>query len=231
VEPAFAGIARPSVEESLALVARLRPEAVVVVPYLLTAGRLLEKLRTQLSAFTATHPWIRTELADHLGVDSRLVDLVRERTHQALAGQSVLPCDNCQYRTPLAGFAGNVGGLRALLYSVRHTFTHAQATPLEHTHRPIKKHVFVCGNTDCVDRGSIGVLDAFRRCVKDAGRTREIRVTRTSCMGRCGEGPTVAVYPDGIWYRHVAEGDAAEIHRDHLLGDRLVSRLVSDILQ
>jgi (2Fe-2S) ferredoxin len=50
-------------------------------------------------------------------------------------------------------------------------------------------------------------------------------------MGRCGEGPTVAVYPDGIFYRGVREPDAGEIVREHLLADRLVERLVGDILQ
>jgi (2Fe-2S) ferredoxin len=50
-------------------------------------------------------------------------------------------------------------------------------------------------------------------------------------MGRCGEGPTVAVYPDGIWYQAVQERDAAEIYREHLVEDRLVGRLVGDILQ
>jgi (2Fe-2S) ferredoxin len=50
-------------------------------------------------------------------------------------------------------------------------------------------------------------------------------------MGRCGEGPTVAVYPDGIWYRGVKETDAKELVEEHLLGDRLVSRLVDNIMQ
>ena len=43
-----------------------------------------------------------------------------------------------------------------------------------------------------------------------------------SCMGRCGEGPTVVVYPDGIWYRGVVAADADELVQEHLLGDRLV---------
>jgi sirohydrochlorin cobaltochelatase len=55
-------------------------------------------------------------------------------------------------------------------------------------------------------------------------------VTRTACMGRCGEGPTVAVYPDGVWYRRVAAQDAPEIVSEHLVADRLVGRLVDDIL-
>ena len=131
----------------------------------------------------------------------------------------------------MPGLASQVGGLRALLYSVRHTYTHAQATMPVHAHKPLKKHVLVCGNADCVDRGSIGVLEAIRRDVKEAGRARDIKVTRTACMGRCGEGPTVAVYPDGVWYRGVRAIDASEIVREHLIDDRLVGRLVDDILQ
>lgn len=39
------------------------------------------------------------------------------------------------------------------------------------------------------------------------------------------------VYPDGIWYQGVGETDAPEIVRDHLLNDRIVSRLVDSIMQ
>ena len=49
-------------------------------------------------------------------------------------------------------------------------------------------------------------------------------------MGRCGEGPTVAVYPDGIWYRGVQAEDTEELIEKHLMNDQLVTRLVDDIL-
>ena len=231
VEPTFIGITRPRVEDSLDLVARMRPERLVVLPYLLFAGRLVERLRGQVDAFATQYPWIRTELAPHLGLDDRLLALIDERARQAQSGEIELACDTCQYRADIAGLPSQVGGLRALLYSVRHTLTHSQASAPVHLHRPLKKHVLVCGNADCVDRGSIGVLEAMRCAVKASGREREIKVTRTACMGRCGEGPTVAIYPDGIWYRRVGELDAPEIVREHLVADRLVGRLVDDILQ
>jgi sirohydrochlorin cobaltochelatase len=230
VEPTFLGITEPRVEASLDRVARMRPERLVVLPYLLFAGRLLTKLGDELAAFAQSHPWIKTALAPHLGVDERLFAVIDERTRQALDGRALLPCDTCQYRTAMPGLAREVGGLRALLYSVRHTLTHAQARLPEHAHKPLKKHVLVCGNVDCVERGSIGVLEEMRRSLQLRGRGREIRVTRTACMGRCGEGPTVAVYPDGVWYRGVRPSDADEIVREHLLEDRLVARLVDDIL-
>ena len=49
-------------------------------------------------------------------------------------------------------------------------------------------------------------------------------------MGRCGEGPAVVVYPDGIWYRAVHEPDVHDLVHEHLLGDRIVARLVDNIM-
>jgi sirohydrochlorin ferrochelatase/(2Fe-2S) ferredoxin len=231
VVPSFIGITGPRFEEAADLVARARPERIVVVPYFLFAGRLIDKLRAQVASFQARYPWIAIELAPHLGADDRVFSLLDERVRDALEGGAPLPCDTCQYRRPISGITGNVGGARALLWSLRHTYTHAQAMPHQHAHRPLAKHVLVCANADCAERGSVKLLIAMRRLVKAAGRESDIRVTRTHCLGRCGEGPTVAVYPDGIWYRGVTEADAGELVHEHLLGDRLVSRLVDNIMQ
>ena len=231
IEPTFLGISAPRTAQSLELVARMRPDRLVVLPYLLFAGRLVARVDAEMQAFSARHPWIRTSVTPHLGQEERLLELLAERARSAIAKTALLPCDTCQYRVPVGAIANQVGGLRALLYSARHTFTHAQATMPVHLHKPLKKHVLVCGNADCADRGSGAILDLLRRTVKNAGRTRDIKITRTSCMGRCGEGPAVAVYPDGVWYRRVRPSDAGDIVREHLLADRLVSRLVDDILQ
>jgi len=231
VLPSFIGITRPLFEETAELVARLRPDRLVVVPYFLFGGRLIDKLREQVAAFQGRYPWIRTDLAPHLGSDGRLFKVMDERLEEALGGTRPLSCDTCQYRVPVSAVTENVGGIKALLWSLRHGYTHTQAMPHVHAHRPLTKHVLVCGNADCADRGSIALIAKLRRLIKGVGRERDIRVTRTLCMGRCGEGPTVAVYPDGIWYRGVQEADAKELVHEHLLGDRLVSRLVDNIMQ
>jgi sirohydrochlorin ferrochelatase/(2Fe-2S) ferredoxin len=231
VLPCFMGIAHPRIPETLEMAARARPERLLVVPYLLFAGRLIAQLQEQTAAFAERYPWIDVKMSPHLGLDDRLLTVMDERLEQCVAGTAPLPCDNCQYRTALPGRAHQLGGLRAMLWSLRHTFTHAQAAPHVHAHRPLAKHVMVCGNADCASRGSVGLISSLRRLLKDAGRERDVRVTMTSCMGRCGEGPTVAVYPDGIWYRGVQESDAAELVSEHLLEDRLVARLVDTIMQ
>jgi (2Fe-2S) ferredoxin len=203
----------------------------VVVPYFLFAGRLMHQLEERLAVFAGRYPWIKTALAPHLGLDGRLLTVIDQRVGEALEGRAPLPCDTCQYRIPLPGLEEQVGGLRALLWSVRHSLTHTQAIPHIHAHKPIRKHVLVCVNHDCAERGSVALVAALRGRIKEAGRETDIKVTRTACMGRCGEGPTVAVYPDGVWYRAVQAEDAAELVTEHLLHDRLVARLVDNILQ
>jgi sirohydrochlorin cobaltochelatase len=231
VLPAFVGITKPLFPDVLELAARTRPEEIVVLPYLLFAGRLIERLEQQIAVFSADHRWIKTTLAPHLGLHPGLLRTLDERLNQALNGTGVLPCDNCQYRVPISQVANDVGGLKALLWSVRHLTTHTQAMPHIHAHRPMRKHVLVCGNVDCAAQGSIALISTMRRLIKSAGHEQTVRVTRTACMGRCGEGPTVAVYPDGIWYRGVRVEDASELVEEHFLRDRLVGRLVDAIMQ
>jgi sirohydrochlorin cobaltochelatase len=231
VLPCFIGVTTPRLPETLDLVGRLRPERLIVVPYFLFDGKLCDKLRAETAEFCAHYPWIRTAVAAPLGPDARLGDLVDERVDAAGAGAGALPCDTCQFRAPIAGVVNAVGGMKALLWSLRHGFTHSQAVPHPHAHPALTKHVLVCGNADCADRGSVALLENLRQRVRDADRQKDIRVTRTSCMGRCGEGPTVAVYPDGIWYRGVSPQDAETLVREHLLGDRIVAHLVDNIMQ
>ena len=231
VLPSFIGITRPTFVETAELVARARPERIVVVPYFLFGGRLIDKIGEHVAAFRSRYPWITIAQAGYLGGDERLLPLIDERLNEALTGTHPLPCDTCQYRVPLSGVADRVGGINALLWSLRHRFTHTQAMPHRHAHRPLTKHVLVCTNADCADKGSLQLLAELRRLIKAEGRNADIKVTRTLCMGRCGEGPTVAVYPDGIWYRGVTPADAQELVDEHLLADRLVSRLVDNIMQ
>jgi sirohydrochlorin cobaltochelatase len=229
--PAFIGITKPSFSEALDAIARRRPEEITVLPYFLFAGRLIDRLESELAEFGKTHPWIRTTRAPHLGLHDGVFRALDERLYQVLAGTGSLPCDTCQYRVPISPIASDVGGLKALLWSVRHITTHSQAMPHLHAHKPMRKHVLVCGNVDCASRGSVMLAGTLRRLLKRAGHEQSVKVTKTGCMGRCGEGPTVAVYPDGIWYRGVKVEDAPELVEEHLVNDRLVARLVDAIMQ
>jgi sirohydrochlorin ferrochelatase len=129
VVPCFIGVVGPLLEEAIELVARARPNRIVVIPYLLFGGRLIAKIREHVDSFQARYPWIKTELTPHLGSHDCLFRLMDERLSEAMEGARPLPCDTCHYRVPVSGVTKQVGGLTALLWSLRHGYTHTQAMP------------------------------------------------------------------------------------------------------
>ncbi|MBF0367944.1 MAG: (2Fe-2S) ferredoxin domain-containing protein [Magnetococcales bacterium] len=96
-----------------------------------------------------------------------------------------------------------------------------------------KHHVFVCMNTrpEGHPRGSCGAVgagsirDAFANEMEKRALFEQIYLTGTSCMGPCDQGPTVVVYPEGVWYGRVKPTDITEIVEQHLLGGEPVARL------
>jgi (2Fe-2S) ferredoxin len=92
-----------------------------------------------------------------------------------------------------------------------------------------KKHVFVCisGKT-CPNEGSLEVFDQLRKEVSERGLKKEIRINKAGCFDQCGNGPLLVVYPEGTWYAHVTPADCKEIVESHLVGEKVVDRLLYD---
>jgi sirohydrochlorin ferrochelatase/(2Fe-2S) ferredoxin len=232
VFPCYIGIVKPKLEEVLEFVSRIRPKELMVVPYLLFTGVLIRKAKNIVETFSAKYPWIKTTFAAHLGVHSFLIEAVEEKIKKVLKGEEEesLSCMNCHYRPDLGAISKDVKGVEALLWSVRHMYTHSQVAPHEFPHKNLKKHVLICENIDCAKKGALPLASKLRRYIKDGGHYPSIRVTKTSCMGRCGEGPVMAVYPDGVWYRNVSENDIEKIYKEHLIKDKIVPHIVDDIM-
>ena len=53
-----------------------------------------------------------------------------------------------------------------------------------------------------------------------------VRVNKAGCLDRCAGGPVAVVYPEGIWYTYVDKHDIDEIVDSHLIGGKLVERLL-----
>lgn len=229
VSVCFLGISQPGLTNGLRRAAETGAKRILVMPYLLFAGRLLEILDEQLTNVARSTPWIHWQRTQVLGGHRHLFDLIDARLLSHTSED--LACLNCQYRQPYASKISTTNGLKALLWTVRHQYTHTQASPSEHTHPPLKKHVLICGNTDCIDHGSLELIEALRQSARRHRCRQQIKITRTSCLGRCSSGPTVVVYPDAVWYRQLQVEHADEFFREHLLGDRLLETYVDDIMQ
>jgi (2Fe-2S) ferredoxin len=97
-----------------------------------------------------------------------------------------------------------------------------------------QRHFFVCinerpsgGKGSCAPAGSREVLFALQEGLASHPELwSTVTVTPCGCLGPCLEGPSIVVYPEGVWYARVQKSDAPEIVREHMLGGRPVERLV-----
>lgn len=95
-----------------------------------------------------------------------------------------------------------------------------------------KYHVFICANRrppghpkgSCFDRGA---PDIHAKFVEEVGKLNlwgTVEVTTSGCLGPCLDGPTVVVYPEGVWYGKITPNDVAEIVESHFVNGQPVQR-------
>ncbi|CAP14128.1 CbiX/SirB N-terminal domain-containing protein [Halobacterium salinarum] len=232
VDATFIGVTEPTLDETLHDVAKHRPDAVVVVPYMLGDGVLTGRIREGAAEFDADYPYVEAACGDPLGTDSRLLDVLGDRWQEARTGSVEMSCDTCKYKVELDGYEEDVGGAKAMLRALNHQEAHEDRDDVAddpHAHDAPDRHVAVCTNQTCAAEGAPAVLERLRQEARDADED-SLRVTRTSCLGQCGDGPNVAVYPDGVWYQRVDPDDAGRIVSSHTDRDRIVSDLDSQLL-
>ena len=95
-----------------------------------------------------------------------------------------------------------------------------------------RHHVFVCENVRPPDdpRGCCGlagqaVREALKAEVARRGLKRIVRANASGCLDACSGGPSIVVYPEGVWYGHVTPADVPEIVERHLVNGEPVERL------
>jgi (2Fe-2S) ferredoxin len=95
-----------------------------------------------------------------------------------------------------------------------------------------RKHVFCCTNVreasdprGCCDaRGGTGLRNYMKAKAKKMGLD-DVRINASGCLDRCELGPTMVIYPDGVWYSCKTRDDVDEVLQSHLVEGRIVERL------
>jgi len=94
-------------------------------------------------------------------------------------------------------------------------------------------HLFWCGHerenpehASCGKRGSWEIGQKLKQAMRDRGLRNEVAITKSGCLGQCGSGPAMLVYPEGVWYSVPTLEDAMEILDKHLANGEIVERLV-----
>jgi (2Fe-2S) ferredoxin len=95
-----------------------------------------------------------------------------------------------------------------------------------------RAHVFLCTNVRpaghprgcCAEKGSEKLRDYMKARAKELG-LQQTRINTAGCLDRCELGPTMVIYPEGVWYTYRNRDDIDEILERHLIGGEVVDRL------
>jgi (2Fe-2S) ferredoxin len=96
-----------------------------------------------------------------------------------------------------------------------------------------RQHVFCCINERpaghprgcCLEKDAVRLRNYFKARAKELGLTG-VRINASGCLDRCELGPTVVIYPEGVWYSYRTLEDVDEILQTHLVEGGRVARLM-----
>ncbi len=94
-------------------------------------------------------------------------------------------------------------------------------------------HIFICINQrepghkrgSCNVDGSEKLRDAFKKEVERRGLKPQVRANACACLDQCEVGPTIVIYPQGVWYGRVTVEDVPRIVEETIVGGRIIPEL------
>ena len=108
-ETAYSGVTFPLVEPGLEHAAKLGYKRIIVFPYFLFTGILVQRIYDATDEVAARHPGIEFIKAPYLNDHPAVIDTFVERVEQILTGDIAMNCQMCKYRTAVLGFEADVG--------------------------------------------------------------------------------------------------------------------------
>ncbi len=89
----------------------------------------------------------------------------------------------------------------------------------------VERLLLVCQNRTCRKQGSAKILAAFQTFDMP-----NIKVEKSGCLGKCGNGPMVLILPEEIWYSYVQTQNISVILEKHLLSELPVKEMLDSKL-
>ena len=108
-EVSYSGVAYPLVDAGLAHAVRLGYRRIIVFPYFLFTGILVDRIYALADACQAAHPEIEIVKAPYLNDHPLVIDTFVERLAEMLNGTNMMNCQMCKYREQIIGFEQDVG--------------------------------------------------------------------------------------------------------------------------
>jgi sirohydrochlorin cobaltochelatase len=128
VDLAFTGITWPRLEKVVQRQVLLGTRQIVVLPYYLYTGTLMQRIHRQVEHLRGQYPQVRFFCGEHFGFEKEIFALMDQRVADLRAGvpDSRLPCDGCGYRE--------------LAHDQGHGHSHAHTHDQGHAHGPDHGH-------------------------------------------------------------------------------------------
>ena len=107
--PAYSGVTFPLTAPALEHAARLGYRRIIVFPWFLFTGILVDRIYEAVDAAQAAHPGVQFVKAGYLNDHPLVVETFLERAEELLNGSPAMNCGLCKYREQVLGFEHQAG--------------------------------------------------------------------------------------------------------------------------
>ena len=111
-ETCYSGVTFPLVDPGLEHAAKLGYKRIIVFPYFLFTGILVDRIYDATDAVAARHPDITFIKAGYLNDHPQVIETFVERIEQIITGDVAMNCQMCKYRSAVLGFEADVGAVQ-----------------------------------------------------------------------------------------------------------------------
>jgi sirohydrochlorin cobaltochelatase len=111
-EVAYSGVTFPLVEPALEHCAKLGFRRIIVFPYFLFTGVLVQRIYLSTDEVAKRHPQIEFLKAPYLNDHPAVIETFVERVEQIISGDIAMNCQMCKYRSAVLGFEAEVGAMQ-----------------------------------------------------------------------------------------------------------------------
>ncbi len=98
VETCFIGITHPRLEEGFRRSRLYNPKRVIVLPYFMFTGTLMEKIEHITAQQQIEHPSVEVAMLPEMGIHPQLIRILRDREIETQLGQVAMNCEMCKFR-------------------------------------------------------------------------------------------------------------------------------------
>ena len=88
-----------------------------------------------------------------------------------------------------------------------------------------KYTALICSGAGCVSSGCAEIKDLFIKELKEYNIADSVKIKLTGCIGSCDVGPTLLIYPEGVFYCNLKPKDVPVIVKRHLVKGIVVEDL------